>query len=283
MKFVCDHCGHADQSPAIQVVEGKVLITCPRCGRTAQIPTTASHEPPAPPTLTDSALASNDPQAMVSSQERAPLDGRENTPAKLATEGDSPPAPAPSASDQTADDGMLRPLETACRGGVRCPKCFHRQDREDYCERCGLDLLRAAERQMSFEPSIEGREEEVLEASWLWGEVEASLPQQERHQAYLTYCTDHGLLEIALRRYRERLSDHPEDQMARDYCGQAAGRLEKIALAMLEAERISSALSRQVHRVRIALLILAALLFVGGLILAILLFTRQSLPVPSAM
>jgi len=190
-----------------------------------------------------------------------------------ADSGDAPAEPAaPAASEPAPVEPNPVPLGP---GEIKCPKCFHRQpSAASHCVRCGLDLSRAAEFRHAFEPDPKGREEEYARALEMWDRLVQTPTDRGAHESFLSFCTQNGLLEMASRRYRERLSDYPDESPTDEFMSQVNQRMEALAVSMLSADTWSEDLTRNVTRIKRLLLIVAAILALVGVALAAWLISR---------
>jgi hypothetical protein len=225
MKLQCEHCGEVAAPASFRLEDGVPVFACGVCGAENRGDSTPS-APSAPP------------------------------PARLRT----PSRPVPAAPPRAAPTPRveLGPNE------VKCPKCFHRQPKRKNCVRCGLDLRRSEQLRHHFEPDPRGNEEAYARGLELWAAVEASPQDPDAHETFLGFCTDRGLLELASRRYRERISDYPGEVPTLDFLRRVNERMEALAVGMLTADTWSKDLSVKVKRVKTALIVAAIVLAVLG-------------------
>ena len=249
MKFICDSCSQLTESDSVRVDGGEVILTCAICGAETHLEEQAGTE------------AATDDSSGESAQQRAE--------AALTAPVAGTGSPMESA-EPARTLGEELPL--------KCPKCFHRQHRRDHCERCGLDLTGKTLDPRLFEPSAEGNEVAHARALELWTAIEADPSDESRHETFLQHCTDNKLLELCVRRYRERLSDHPDEEPTDTYLAMVVGRMEKVALAMLEGDAWAKDLQGKVKRVKAVLIVVAVVLFIlAVVILALVLKNRQDI------
>jgi hypothetical protein len=90
-----------------------------------------------------------------------------------------------------------------------CPKCQQpRRAGAVACARCGLVFANWTPEQAEAVVRLDERGEA------LWAAVRESWREEERHDAFLKYCSLAGLLAPAGRCYRERLAADPQDALA---------------------------------------------------------------------
>ncbi len=93
-----------------------------------------------------------------------------------------------------------------------CPKCGHAGATAGHaCPRCGLVFTRWTA-EMS---AVTGWAVLDGQAETLWAEVQAAWSEPAKHDAFVTYCSQTGLLGPAGRRYREHVDRDPNDQTAK--------------------------------------------------------------------
>ncbi len=93
---------------------------------------------------------------------------------------------------------------------IQCHKCGHRQESDQACARCGFILDNYVAGEMEWEQIPEGKEEVWAEADLRWEAVLAT-GSDGAHEAFVAHCVEHGLEEVAGRKYRFRVADHPDD------------------------------------------------------------------------
>lgn len=172
---------------------------------------------------------------------------------------------------------------TAPHPTKRCPKCFHPWDGDRYCHRCGLDVERAEREHLDFEPVYPDQDEAVQQAKTLWSSATARLGEEDLHARFLDHCWQHGLMELAMRRYRERLAETPEDPLLRQFASKAALQMENTSLVMLESERYGSDMARRTRIAKGILLAIAAILLACGILFAYLAYQQQKSGIPPAL
>jgi hypothetical protein len=288
VKIVCERCGRTVPLADLRIEADGAVLTCSECGfenRLAAGPAAAANgdasagSTPAdgPPAMADDGTAE---------RAREPL-AREAPPAP--DDGDQPVHPDP--GDTAANGGVApdepRPATSvealAETEQIKCPKCFRWQPVGENCVACGLDLTRTDLSPSQWDQIPEGKEAEWEAAERLWSAVEAHPDDRASHRAFLDYSGEHQLLEMAVRRYRSRLADEPDEAVTKEFGARAGKRLESLALALLPSDRQSSQLNRQVQRLRIVLILLAAALLIAGLILLAIALRKQAAMAPSAI
>lgn len=254
MKFLCDSCGQMSGSGDVRVEAGQVAVVCQHCG-----------------TANPLAGSGTAPDASAS---LAPVDGPEPAPQ------DAKPEPAPTALEAAQADSGSAAAAAASLPPVKCPKCFHRQLRSDYCGQCGLDLNLPGLDKSRWEPDPSGREQDYAEALNRWARIEADPPNRTHHDGFVDHCTQHALLDLCTRRYREYCADHPGSEPATHYLLMAVERMEKVAVAMLQGETWADDLKRRVTGVKRVMLALAVILLLLGMMLLALVWKQRGSLLP---
>jgi hypothetical protein len=76
---------------------------------------------------------------------------------------------------------------------VVCPKCSHRQQNPESCDRCGLVFAR-------WDPDRALAESDEA-ARALWDAIDRGWDEEARHGAFLEYCTGQGFYAFAAQQY----------------------------------------------------------------------------------
>jgi len=154
-------------------------------------------------------------------------------------------------------------------GEQECPKCGLIQPRADSCRRCGLVFVRwKGTTSAPSEPGADASEAERREAESLWAACESVWDDPSRHDAFLAFCQRTVQFRYAAGRYRAAQAGR--GAAAEPAASRALERIEKLAITALE---LSSRRDRVVepklpYRNAVALLAIALLLVVGGLLWA---------------
>ena len=251
MKFICESCSQLTESDSVQVDGDVVVLTCAICGAKTRLEETTGAEG------TDhdsrSAATPHDAEAVAAT--------------------DNGVGSSPEADEETAPE-----IEEISFPPQKCPKCFHRQDPRNNCERCGLDLTRGDVDAHLWEPNPKGNEAAYARALELWSAIETAPADDDNHEAFLKHCTEHTLLDLCARRYRHRLSDNPGEEPSSSYLKKAVERLEKVAMAMLAGDAWAQDLQEKVKKVKAALIVIAvALVILAIVILALVLKAKQEI------
>jgi hypothetical protein len=250
MKFVCEQCEETVAAASIKIDDGQIALECPECGETTTSAVGVAEEPDSAPEI--------------------------ETPSEPESEREPEPEPEPE-SEET------EPAADSADDSVVCPKCLTRQSKVDHCRICGLDLNRLEELGLDWDASPEGKEVEFKKAMEIWVRLERNIRSTEIHEAFVTHCTESGLLELAVRRYRTRHLDFPDEPVAERFGSLAIERMEKLALTMLATEQWSVDLQQQVHIAKRVLILIAALLLIFGLILMFIMYQKTGSFMPSAI
>lgn len=131
----------------------------------------------------------------------------------------------------------LRPIPW---DGERCRKCAHPvHDLQGYCERCGLGVqesLRYGPKEAPWEQAPAGQEERFEQSELLWSAFDASQSSQDLKK-YVDFCIAEDFLEVAIRRLRFYLVDHPEDSVALASLNELGSRFQsRIIVAQAQAK-----------------------------------------------
>lgn len=107
--------------------------------------------------------------------------------------------------------------------GAACPKCGRsRADGAEACPRCGLTFANwAAASEAGGGPGELAALDERGAA--LWADLGAHWQDDARHDAFLKHCASVGRLAPAGRCYRQRLDEHPGDEIATRMQGRVVG------------------------------------------------------------
>ena len=280
MKFVCEECGETTDVASVRLEKATVFLTCAHCGVEARLGAErddgATEEGPTAEVSTAEESTAEESTAEESTIEETAEDEAEGSEAEAEVTDDE---------DEAADEdaALKRAVEARGLAPHKCPKCFHRQRRDDFCERCGLDL---SSDDLSFEQwdnVPDGLEEEFEVALKLWADVERSPSLNGVHEAFVEHCSENELLELAVRRYRSRLADYPGESPTENFATIATQRLEVLALAKISTDRWSDDLSRRIRAARRVLFIVAVVLLVLGLVLVVVMFRQQGALLPGSI
>lgn len=91
-----------------------------------------------------------------------------------------------------------------------CPKCQRRRNDEttNACSRCGLVFSYWSPEKAAQVVKLDEK------GNSLWSQVRHAWKDEDKHDAFLKYCSLAGLLPAAGRCYRLRLDKNPTDEMA---------------------------------------------------------------------
>jgi hypothetical protein len=91
-----------------------------------------------------------------------------------------------------------------------CPKCSRRRDEEttNACARCGLVYSYWSPEKAAQVVKLDDK------GNALWAQVRHAWKDENKHDAFLKYCSMAGLLAAAGRCYRLRLDKNPNDAIA---------------------------------------------------------------------
>ena len=253
MKFICESCSQLTESDGVRMDEGVVVLNCAVCGAETR--------------LEERARA----QGTADGSQHQPMPAQGATGA-ADRDGASPQPQVTEKPTSEPEESLLLPL--------KCPKCFHRQNPRDNCERCGLNLTRGDVDTHLWEPDPKGNEAEYARALELWSAIETTPADDDNHEAFLEHCTNHTLMDLCTRRYRERLSDHPGEEPTRSYLKKAVERLEKVAAAMLAGDAWAQDLQQKVRKVKAVLIVIAVALVILAMVILILVIKKKQEIVP---
>lgn len=237
MQIVCEKCGQTGAAASIDVRAGVVFVRCGRCGA-------------------ESALAGT-PIASTSSGPRPPV-ALVPTPEPLRR---TPLASAPLVDvELVAESGGSAPIAEVVLPPIKCPKCGHRQNDPEACDRCGLVFANVRDGRKPWEEWPAEQRPYVSRAEALWNDVAQRPDDPAYHAAFVDYCRQHGLVALAATRYRHRLADHPGDAVSRSYLE----RIIRDAAAMAQAmstpvQRSADAIKRVKNGVLVAVLVISAI------------------------
>lgn len=145
----------------------------------------------------------------------------------------------------------FRPSD-ADRGPVTCPKCSHKQQNPDSCDRCGLVFA-------NWDPGrAVAPTDEAAEA--LWNAVDRAWAEDAKHRAFLEYCTTMGLYAYAAQQYGRARGD--EGRRAR-----AAGEIERLTVLAQTALAASQPRTARVSIRRIRTVMVVVTLVVSAAML----------------
>lgn len=249
MKFECESCGQVAEAAGVGVEDGQVVMTCGQCG------------------------AINRPESKQGDVPRSPAPLREAEDVQTAAPFST--APAEGEPEPAADSP--RPVH---HQPIKCPKCFHTQLVRSNCARCGLDLKQSDLDKARWEPDPSGKEEAYARALELWAQIEISPGDRQQHERFVTHCTNHHLLDLCTRRYREWVSERPGEEPATEFLLLAVQRMEKVALAMMGTQAWAENLKDRVASVKRLLLFVSVVLVVLGLVLLFLIMKKKQEVLP---
>ncbi len=252
MKFECESCGQLAEAASLGVEDGQVVVKCSQCG------------------------AINRPESKAGSgpHEAAPLaEQREEVATGSVSTSAEPVEEEPESHSQP---GPVR----IHHDEIKCPKCFHTQLVRSNCARCGLDLSQSDLDKARWEPDPSGKEEAYARALELWAQIEISPGERQQHERFVSHCTNHHLLDLCTRRYREWISERPGDEPATEFMMVAVQRMEKVALAMMGTQAWAENLKDRVASVRRLLLFVSVVLVVLGLALLFLIMKKKQEVLP---
>jgi hypothetical protein len=236
---VCQHVGPA--ANVIQSADG-LLFVCANCGHENAVELT-----PAAPAAGSAADASTD------------------------TKPAPKPAKRPAWLDETRD--RLIPEQGE---GERCPKCLHLFDfGNSVCPRCGLDLDRAAQLppgQAPWERPPPGLEEKWEQAQLLWSSA-MEAPSDEKLDKFVAFVREEELTELGVRKLREYLVEHPDDDKAVAWLEEIAATFQaRIMVARAQAEVSAEKFSESTEKFKRILLIVTAVYLTLLLAIALIYF-----------
>ena len=99
---------------------------------------------------------------------------------------------------------------TGVRAGAACPKCGRsRADGAAACPRCGLVFERWGSEQALQAAALDDT------AQAMYRELKTRWTDEKLHEAFLKHCSATGCLGAAGHKYRDRLDQNPNDDIAR--------------------------------------------------------------------
>lgn len=143
----------------------------------------------------------------------------------------------------------------------QCAKCGWRQATAEACHRCGFLFSNYRPGEMAWEQVPVEQEAAWERAEALWEAVERD-PGRVTYEQFMNHCLASDLEDLAARKLRFAVADHPGDMLAREHLQTMVERGRARLAAQLSMDRDAS--TEQVKRLRqgltIVVLILALLL-----------------------
>ena len=236
MRIACSACDHPLDAAGL-VLEGSALVgVCSQCAAPFRL-VIGGHahgaDPPGDPPRDGSHTSERTQETpppedatatgSVDRQPREPA-GSEAEGAAVSREAEAPQPPVLAPRAPVAEARVLPP--------VKCPKCGHRQQRSDTCERCGLVFARVVKGQEPWEIPPAGKEAAWARAQSLWEAVLASPREIPVHDAFVAWVLQHGLIELGVRKYRHALADEVEADTMQPYLDRLVQQAQAQALAL---------------------------------------------------
>ena len=276
MKVECSQCGHLGPAADVRQGDDGVVVVCEECGAANPLDGGAGEgesggtEDEGAEEAADGEQEAIDAAAIAGAEAAAALSG--------GSDEESPPDPSEYGSrDLTLEKEQALDRLVPDRGpGLRCPKCakLQRADAEN-CERCGLHLDEARQYddgEAPWEQPPSGKDAEFERAQLLWSAYEESGDPDDLAD-FVGFVSEHMFYEMAIRRLRFYLVDHPEDAAAHEALGElASGVQSQIVAARAQAEADAEELNRDIkqfkRRVAAIIVILGAvtILIVANLV-----------------
>lgn len=238
MEIRCSQCGHVGPAGSVRPGPNGIELICTECGH----PNILEVEPEAAPAPAPT------PAARVA------------------------PKPAPSPPpEERLDPALLARLIPEPGDGLRCRKCAHLLDpQDDNCARCGLGILdgqRFAPGQAPWESAPKGMRASWEQAELLW-QAAAEDFSEERVERFIDLVLEKEFHELAIRKLRFWLAEHPDDPLALKHLKRVAARMQgRVVVAQAAAETSAQAFTEGVTRARTALIGVTAVFWIGILLL----------------
>ncbi len=195
-------------------------------------------------------------------------------PATKPTSGET--APKETKQPDWLDDELRARLVPERGEGLRCPKCLHLlADHEVVCARCGLDTERGrrfAPGAAPWEQPPPGKEPEFEQAELLWSSALENR-SDDSLEKFVSFVREEGLTELGVRRLREWLVDHPDDEQAIRWLEEIAASFQaRIMVARAQAEVSAEKFSDSTEKFKRVLLVATAAYLTVILLIAMVYF-----------
>ncbi len=263
MKVECSQCGHLGPAEEVRPTDDGVVVVCAACGEAS--PLDGGDGEPAGGAEAESAEARSGGDA-------GPEEDGGAEPDIPDLEYQRPDPSTYGSRELTIDEEeALERLIPERGAGIRCPKCAALLPGDaDNCQRCGLDLdeaYRYEEGEAPWQQPREGLEAEYERAELLWSAYCEGGAAGELAQ-FVDFVEEHRLYEMAIRRLRFHLVDHPDDESVQQALGElASGVQSQIAAARAQAEADAEELNQEIKRFKRR--VAAGIIFGGVLVVVI--------------
>jgi len=261
VEFRCSECGHIGPAETVRQTPDGVELECAACAATRPLdvdgeggegagkrsPEVDEPESPRGPGREHPTAASGgafEPPAEVSDRGetgRATFD---------AAEGGKTPASESQTLRVSRDEAVER-LVPETGPGLRCPKCAKLLlPGAENCVRCGLDIAEARTHdkgEAPWEQPPAGDDGEFARAERLW-ETFAEEGDAERLGEFVEFVEKEHLYEMAIRRIRFYLVDHPDDDAVLDALRELVGGVQsQLRSARAKAEVDAEELNEEIQ------------------------------------
>lgn len=238
MEIRCSQCGHVGPAGSVRPGANGIELICSQCGHANVLEVEAQSAPEGPAPVAATPVPSVAP---------------------------SPPP------EERLDPELLARLIPESGSGLRCRKCAHLLDPDlDNCSRCGLGVLdgqRFGPGQAPWERAPKGMRASWEQAELLWQAAEEEF-SEERVERFIEHILDKEFHELAIRKLRFWLAEHPDDELALRHLKRVAARMQgRVVVAQAAAETSAQAFNDGVGRARSALIVLTAVFWAGILLL----------------
>ena len=187
-------------------------------------------------------------------------------PPQAQTEEDGPQPERPAVSHVAAQQEFLRQeaeqlsneayerLIPEPGAGDRCPKCAKLMEQPtDHCGRCGLAIV-GLDGKTPWERPPKGREQEYEQATLLWDSLVDDW-NEENFEKFACFVREEGFPDLATRRLRFWLIDHPDEPLALGFLREIAeGVHSRVILATAHAQTSAAEFSEVTQRANVVLL-----------------------------